>query len=125
MNIINKNYLYAIVGASNDPEKYGHKVLMDLHSGGYNVAPVNPKGGETAGLKVYPDLAAIPALPDVAVFIVPPAVTEKVLLEVKNLRIKMVWLQPGSESPAAIKFCQEEGIECVYNQCIMVQRQLA
>ena len=37
----NKNNLIAIVGASNDPKKYGNKILLDLISKGHNVAPIN------------------------------------------------------------------------------------
>jgi len=39
----NKNNLIALVGASNDPKKYGNKILLDLISKGYNVAPINNK----------------------------------------------------------------------------------
>lgn len=119
---INKELTYAIVGASKNQEKYGNIVLNDLKSAGMKLVPINPKEEEIEGFKVYPKLADIPDKPDVVVFIVPPAVTETVLNEVKELEIKSVWMQPGSYSDAAVKFCADNGIDCESNECIMVAR---
>jgi len=33
-------------------------------------------------------------------------------------------MQPGSESEEAIIFCKDNGIEVVYDNCIMAQRRL-
>lgn len=117
-----KDQTYAVIGASNDAEKYGHKVLKDLHESGYKVVPINPKGGEILGLKVFPDLARVPVQIDTAVFVVPPAVTEAILPQIKERGIKNVWLQPGSESQAAIAYCRNHGIDCVAHACIMIAR---
>ena len=48
----------AVIGASHNPEKIGHKILRNILSSGYEgrVYPVNPKGGEILGLKVYRNL---------------------------------------------------------------------
>jgi len=54
--------------------------------------------------------------------VVPPEVTEMVLTEVKMLGIKKVWMQPGSESAHAIAYCKANGIECVHDACIMLER---
>ena len=48
----NKNNLIAIVGASNDPEKYGNRILLDLISKGYNVAAINNKEDYTNRLLI-------------------------------------------------------------------------
>ena len=49
----NKNNLIALVGASNDPKKYGNKILLDLVSKGYDVVPINSTGDTIAGIKSY------------------------------------------------------------------------
>lgn len=121
-NFIHKDYVYAVVGASQDPEKYGNKVYKDLLDGGYKVFPVNPKGGELYGNKVYKELSEIQEKVDVVDFVVPPQIAITVLATVKELGIQKVWLQPGSESDEAIKYCEENGIECIYGACIMVER---
>ncbi|MFA6410147.1 MAG: CoA-binding protein [Candidatus Buchananbacteria bacterium] len=121
--MINKNLNYAVIGASANQEKYGFKVFKDLKEAGYKVIPVNPSLKELLGTKAYPMLTVVPAKIDVAIFVVPPAVTETILAEVKKLNIKKVWLQPGSESQKAIEFCEQNQIECIHDACIMIERQ--
>lgn len=116
---MNNKKVYALVGASNDPEKYGYKVLNNLKNRGYVVVPVNLKEKKILGLEVSPSLSRVKEAIDIVVFVVPPAVTVSVLHEVKLLGIKKVWLQPGSESSTAIKYCQENNIECVHDACVM------
>ncbi len=118
---INKR-VWAVVGASHDPAKFGNKIVYDLHNAGYTVYPINPKRGEIDGLKVYPSLADLPEKPDVVDIVVPPAVTEKVIRQVKELGLPRVWMQPGSESEDAIRFCEENGIAAVYHACAMLKK---
>jgi hypothetical protein len=120
--MIDKTKKYALIGASADKEKYGFKILKDLKEGGYKVIPVNLRGGKILGLNVYPTLLEVPQKIDVAIFVVPPSVTEEILITVKKLRIYKVWLQPGSESQKAIEFCKQNNIECTHNVCIMIQK---
>lgn len=119
---LSKMECVAVVGASRDPEKYGYKVLMDLHLGGYRVYGVNPNHREIEGVECFPDLESLPMVPDLLIFVVPPQVTERVLEEAADLGVRRVWMQPGSESPRAITFCRERGIEAVHDACIMVYR---
>ena len=49
----NKKNLKALVGASNNPKKYGNKILLDLVSKGYNVVPINSTEDTIAGIKSY------------------------------------------------------------------------
>lgn len=121
-DFINKDYTYAIVGATNNPAKYGHRVLVDLHDAGYTVIPINLKEDEILGLKAYPTIKDAKKDIDVVVFIIPPDHTEKVLEEVKELGLKKVWMQPGSESEKAITFCKQNDISCIHHDCIMVER---
>lgn len=122
---IDKNFHYAVVGASTNPNKYGHIVLRDLLDGGYTVYPINPKGGELLGQKVYPTLGDCMGdgkTVDVVVMITQPTIVQNVLERVKALGITKVWFQPGSESRAALDYCHAQGIECVSNTCIMLTR---
>lgn len=122
MTLIDKSFRYAIVGASNDPHKYGNIVLKDLISAGFNAVPVNPKGEDILGLKTYRNLREIKGKIDVVIFLVPPEITEKILIEVKELGIDKVWMQPGSESDKAIGFCEKNKMEFIFGSCIMLEK---
>ncbi|NCN86682.1 CoA-binding protein [archaeon] len=117
--MITKEDIIAVVGASKNPRKYGNEVMRDLISKGYTVYPVNPNEDKILELKSFKNLKSINAKIDFVVFVVPPEITEKVLEEVKKLKIPKVWMQPGSESEKAIKFCEDNKIECIHNSCIM------
>ncbi|MFP4524684.1 MAG: CoA-binding protein [Candidatus Woesearchaeota archaeon] len=120
--LLDEKYVYAIVGASRDESKYGHKVLADLKGAGYRVVPVNPHADEVLGLKAYPSLEDLPERPDVVVCVVPPRVTEQVVEEAASLGVRKVWMQPGSSSEKAIRSCEEHGIGCVHDACVMIER---
>ncbi len=62
----------AVVGASNDASKLTGRPIAYLQSQGYEGAiyPINPKGGEIAGLKCYASAADLPEAPDLGLVLV-------------------------------------------------------
>jgi predicted CoA-binding protein len=114
--------VWAVVGASQDPAKFGYRVFRNLHQAGYEVFPVNPRGGELLGVQVYRSLADLPQAPEVVDMVVPPAVTGQIVREMHELGLSRVWMQPGSESDTAIAYCREQGIQVVYDDCAMIHR---
>ncbi|MGE3679726.1 MAG: acetate--CoA ligase family protein, partial [Burkholderiales bacterium] len=65
----------AVVGASDNPEKIGGRPIKYMLRYGYRgrLYPVNPGRAEVQGLKAYPDVAALPEAPDLAIVAVPGA----------------------------------------------------
>ena len=122
IGFLDKKNVFAVVGASRDPKKYGHQVYKDLRSAGYRVYPVNPNTNEILGDRCYPSLKALPVKPDVVDLVVPPKVTEHVVKTCKKLGIRNVWMQPGSESETAISFCRENGMDVIHGVCVMAER---
>lgn len=63
----------AVIGASENPNKIGGRPLLYLSRFGFKgkVYPINPKRDEVQGYKAYPNLAALPDAPEVAVIVVP------------------------------------------------------
>jgi len=112
--------VWAVVGVSQARNKFGNRIYRSLRDSGYVVYPVNPKGGELEGAKVYPTLADLPQTPDVVDLVVPPAVSEQVVKEAYKLGLSRIWMQPGAESPAAIDYCHAHGIQVVHDACAMV-----
>ncbi len=112
---------FAVVGASNNPEKYGHKVYKTLKKAGYSVYPVHPREEYVDGDSAYPRLDNVPVTLDCVVTVVPPEVTFEIVRQAGILRIPCLWMQPGSESQAAVIEAQAYGIQAVYGgPCIMV-----
>ena len=111
---------FAVIGASDNPEKYGNRIVKNLKARGYEVYPVNPRLKEVEGLACFSSLADIPCQVDVVDFVVPPAVTEDILKQCVELGLTRIWLQPGSESEAAIEYCRENNLHVVYNVCVMM-----
>ena len=111
----------AVVGLSKNEEKPSHQVPKYLIEHGYNVIPVNPTVTEVLGRKCYPSVAAINERIDVVdVFRKSediPAVIEDVLK--KKDGIKVFWMQLGIYNKEAEKKAKENGIDVVYNRCMM------
>lgn len=114
--------VWAVVGVSTDPNKFGYKIFRNLRNVGYIVYGVNPRGGYLEGQPLYRSLADLPERPAVVDLVVPPKVTEQIVQECAELGITRVWMQPGAESETAIAFCKQHGIQVVYNTCAMTRR---
>jgi len=119
---LDRRNVIAVIGVSTDSAKYGNRVFFDLLDGGYKTYAVHPDGGTVGEHTRYPDLDSLPERPDVVDTVVPPMVTEQVVRECHRLGISKIWMQPGSESPAAIEFCNQHGIDVLHDVCIMVER---
>src|SRR5207237_463226 len=62
----------AIIGASDNPDKIGGRPIRYLSQFGYRgrILPINPHRNETQNLRSYPDLDALPEVPEVAIIAV-------------------------------------------------------
>jgi len=110
----------AVVGVSRKKTKFGNAIYKELKQKGYSVFAINPHMNTFEGDVCYPDLLSIAEKIDAVIINVPPAQTEKIVREAKQAGINKVWLQQGSQSDEAVKFCEENGIDCVSNECILM-----
>ena len=55
---------WAVVGATDNQEKFGYKIFKCMKAAGYTVYPVNPGIQEVMGEQCYPTLADLPVVPD-------------------------------------------------------------
>jgi predicted CoA-binding protein len=105
----------AILGASADRSKYGNKAVRAFVAKGYDVYPVNPKGGDVDGMPIYKSLAAIPAevnLDRISVYL-PPAIGLQSLPEIAARGCKELWLNPGSESDELVAAAEKLGLNVI------------
>ncbi len=111
----------AIVGASRNPNKWGYKVfkiLLEKYPD-LKAYPVNPNADAILGVKAFPNLKSLPEKPDMVITVVPPKITEKVVVEAVDLGVKLIWMQPGSESDKAIRYAQDHGVRVLHGVCFI------
>ncbi len=112
---------FGVVGASSRRHKYGNKALRCYQQNGRRAIPVNPVEKEIEGETVVASVSDLPDEVQSISLITPPAVTEKVVEQAAARGIKNVWMQPGAESPAAIEFCQQQGMNLIADgSCVLV-----
>ena len=113
--------VWAVVGATDNKEKFGYKVFNLLKKAGYRVFPVNPGLDSVLGEKCYPSLTALPVKPDAVNFVVPPKVGEPIIAECVALGIKNVWLQPGANGDNVVNAAKKEELNVIHKSCILVE----
>lgn len=111
--------VWAVVGANEDPGKYGNMIYRKLLSRGYEVYPVNPNYESIEGHKCYSDLSSLPAKPDVIDMVVSPKRGRPVIEEAAKLGIKYVWLQPETYDEELMQLIESKGITAV-QACVLV-----
>jgi uncharacterized protein len=117
---IEKENLIAIMGVSNNTEKYGYKIFKDLLDAGYKIKGINPKGDKVLGHTIYKTIEEIGEKPDLIITVVRPEITLQVVKKCGELDIKKIWMQPGSESDEAITEAKKLNMEVISNACFMI-----
>lgn len=115
----------AVAGASRSGKKFGNSVVRELTKKGYELFLVHPEADEIEGLKCYPDLSELPERVGGLVLVVPPEQTEKIVRQAAAAGIRKMWMQQGSESAEAVKFCKDSGINAIHGECILMFAQPA
>jgi len=112
----------ALVGATDNKEKFGYKIFKNLISKNFEVYPVNPLKKEIEGYKIYKSIEDLNEKPELIVFVVPPKVTLEYAKNFYSLGFRKFWFQPGTESEDLKNFLNsEEDIEYSLIDCIMVE----
>jgi predicted CoA-binding protein len=93
----------AVIGASNDRQKFGNRAVRAFRSQGYTVVPVNPHEDQVEGLKAYRSILDVPGSVDMASLYVPPEIGEQIIADIARKGVAEVWLNPGAESDALIE----------------------
>ena len=119
----------AVVGVSDKRETACNLSYKKFKEAGYQVYAVNPRISTYDGAPCYPDLKSIPVKPDAVFVLTNPKVTEQVVQQCVDLRIKHVWMhcmmgtKPGlaagmtSVSQSAVKMCEANGIAVIPGSC--------
>jgi predicted CoA-binding protein len=103
----------AIIGASNDPRKFGNKAVRAFQQQGYTVYPVNPNESEIEGLPAFKSIRDVPARPQMISVYVPPPVLVRLLPDIAAKGCDELWLNPGTESDEALAEAEKLGLNVV------------
>ncbi|MBP2703910.1 GNAT family N-acetyltransferase [Microbispora sp. RL4-1S] len=118
----------AVIGASRDPARIGHRVLRNLVDGGFPgpIYPVNPHATEVCGLPAWPAPAALPGPVDLAVVAVPAAVVPDVAREcaghgVRGLVVLTAGFAERGDDAAErelLRVCRDAGMRLIGPNCL-------
>src|SRR4051794_39372733 len=97
---------FAVAGASPDKSKYGNKVLRCYQQHGMTVFGINPREKEVEGTLCVASVADLPHEVKSLSIVTPPPVTERIVKEAIAHGIQHFWMQPGAESPEAVRACE-------------------
>jgi uncharacterized protein len=100
----------AVIGASSQRTKFGNKALRAFRHAGYRVVPINPTETTVEGEKAYPTVLDYPGDIDEATMYVHPRVGMRVLDEIAQKGIKVVWFNPGADAPDVVKRAEALGL---------------
>ena len=103
----------AIIGASNNPNKFGNKAVRAYVRQGYTVYPVNPHEETIEGLRAFKSITDIPVRPAMVSVYVPPDVLLTLLPEIAAKGCDELWLNPGAESEAVLVEAERLGLKAI------------
>ncbi len=103
----------AIIGASNDRQKFGNKAVRAFLQQGYTVFPVNPKETTVEGLAAFKSIRDVPVRPQMISVYLPPAILLNVLPDIAARECDELWLNPGTESDAALAEAERLGLNVI------------
>ena len=99
----------AVLGASDNPERYSFQAVELLRAHGHRVFPVHPALEKVAGLPVVKRLTDVPAVDTLTLYVGAarlPAMAD----EIVQLRPGRVIFNPGTESPEVQAVLDRVGI---------------
>lgn len=113
---------FGVVGASDNPSKFGYKVYMTYLHHRLKAYPINPRVQTIDGHQVFQNLGTLPEKVKSISVITPPAVTEQVVDEAIASGVENIWMQPGAESTIAVDKAEQAGLNVIHGgPCILIE----
>lgn len=113
----------AVIGMSKHPSKAAHYVPKYLSENGYNIIPVNPTTDEILGKRCYDSVSEIGEEVDIVDIFRPSNQVLTVIRDAIKKKPKVIWLQEGIHNSEAEELARKEGIDVVFNRCMLAEHQ--
>lgn len=110
----------AVIGVTNDHDKYGYKIFKRLLDLKYTTFGVSPKYKDIEGEQIYQNLISIEKPIDFVVFVINPKFGKAYVNQCIALHIEHIWLQPGTYDNELLSYIKENNIN-YYLNCILVE----
>ena len=112
----------AIVGASTNPARASYFVSTYLlQSTDYDVYFVNPREHEILGRPCYPNLEALPVVPDIVDVFRKPCAIKPIANEAAAIGSPVLWIQLGIWDDDVAEYAESLGLEVVMDRCIKIE----
>lgn len=112
---------WAVIGATQNANKFGNIIFKRLLRAGYEVYPVNPVYSEVEGAVCYASLKALPEVPTCLNIVVSPDKAIGFMDEAAALGIPYIWFQPGSFDEQTLSYAVSKGLKVVAHHCVLVE----
>jgi len=99
--------------------KPSHFVPRYLQEQGYRILPVNPRGGEILGERVYRRLEDVEIPFDAVEVFRPPAEAAAVARSAIACGAGVLWFQLQTHTDEAVRLAEEAGVRVVTDHCMM------
>ncbi len=109
----------AVIGASNNPEKYSNQAVRLLKEKGHTVFPVHPSIKEIDGAKVYPSIRDILQPVDTVSLYVSKALSSGLAEAIFAKKPRRIIFNPGAENDELEAQAAAKGIRTL-NACTLV-----
>jgi predicted CoA-binding protein len=97
-----------------------NSILKTLSAKGYTLYPIHPEIKVKYDYNCYPDVSSLPGEVEGIIITVRPDSALQIIRDSFKKGIRNIWLQQGSESDEAIKFCNDNRIDLVSKECILM-----
>lgn len=100
-----------VLGASENPERYSHRAVQQLHAKGHEVVALGARKGWVDSIPILTDPADLPSDIDTVTLYINPQVQKNWYNTLLNSRIKRIIFNPGTENPELAQMATEKGIQ--------------
>jgi len=119
--ILKRSRVIAVVGLSANWYRPSYFAAKYMQEHGYRIVPVNPNYGEVLGETCYPSVAAIPDAIDIVDCFRKPEEMPELARDAVAKGAKVLWMQLGIHSGAALKIANDAGLDVVENRCVKIE----